>query len=1493
MAAASSYSAARDSAATAFPDTFANAGEAFTAQGSGDPSAVTSPTPIVTIAGFGPAAETPAGGNAINTRQVIPAVAGRVIEVTAEAQLSVLAGGATVTVRPTITSLGGSYTASIGTAAGPSSTFGAVGDILTVTRRFSNVAPAGGTAWIGAPVWLRMGVQAQGSAGSTVRVRRLTVRDVTALVAAEVQATAAASSASAAATSATAAGTSASASQTSATNAATSAGAASTSATNASNSATSAAGSASTATTQATNAANSATAAGGSATAAAGSASTASTQATNAGNSATAAQASRVAAESARDAALGSATAAASSASAAATSATAAGTSASAANTSATNAATSAGAASTSATNASNSATSAAGSASTATTQATNAANSATAAGGSATAAAGSASTASTQATNAGNSATAAAASAVSAASSYNAARDAAATAFPETFTNNGEAFTNAVGGAPASVAAASPIVTIAGFGPANAIAAGGSDTATRQVLAATAGRVIEVTVEAQLAALNAGDTVTIRAALTGLDGSYASLGTATGPTSAFGAVGSIVTVTRRFSNVAPSGGTAWTASSVWLRAGGKAQGSALSTVHIRRVTVRDVTALAAVETSAAAAATSASSASTSATAAGTSATAASTSATNASTSAGAASTSASNAATSATNASNSATTASGHAANASTSATAAAGSATSAGNSATAAAGSATTASTQATNAGNSATAASASATAAASSYNAARDAAANTFPDTFANSGEAFTAQGGGAPSAVVSISPIVTIAGFGPAAEMAANGSVANTRQVIAAVAGRIIEVTAEVQLSVLAGGATVTVRPIITSLDGSYAASIGTAGGPTSAFGAVGDILTVTRRFSNAAPSGGTAWIGSPAWLRMGVQAQGSATSTVRVRRITVRDVTSQAAAETSATAANTSASTATTQAGLAGTSATAAAASATTASTQAGNASTSATAAATSAANASTSAASASASATIAASVGHRALNENGGFDSYPTTPGVPSAFSLWLGSSSALSRVSDGSGGYSVNMTAAAAAELGIYYYTAAGTFTPSTYYVTEIEAELISGAWTGSGLFGDLRNSAITVSYLNNYVTLATAPDASGVTSASKMGRRSWSVLWQTPSDAAISRYLMFLAAHSTLQGSVAAANQIVFHKLIVRAATAQEVAAGVALPALSASVTTLQTASADLYGRTYARWAIGAAVPGATAFIEARAETTPGAAPTSSVAIGARQFAVYNPSGAAWLKALDIQNGSVILSGGLQAGAFIRLGTGAGWPVALRAVDFTAGDGEVVDFGTDLGSLPSLTLSTLNLAPLAAGESYDVRASSLTATGFTMVAKINVPGTPTAFNKTVDTASTAFGSGGRKIDKTADANSTDGNYRITATGTNEHTFYGEAIGGQLQEDTYQDVYSDIEVWAYKGSAWSLITTIPTYTTIDRRTGILTLQTVAVGWSVDDTVQLGDGVKEVGLRHSLTNTYNTMSDFSNLRWTAPGSASGVRSATPSGQKVVVTVRPQ
>ncbi|ABQ68535.1 hypothetical protein Swit_2176 [Rhizorhabdus wittichii RW1] len=85
--------------------------------------------------------------------------------------------------------------------------------------------------------------------------------------------------------------------------------------------------------------------------------------------------------------------------------------------------------------------------------------------------------------------------------------------------------------------------------------------------------------------------------------------------------------------------------------------------------------------------------------------------------------------------------------------------------------------------------------------------------------------------------------------------------------------------------------------------------------------------------------------------------------------------------------------------------------------------------------------------------------------------------------------------------------------------------------------------------------------------------------------------------------------------------------------------------TVTQHTGAIATLDGRTKGFWSITAnAGSGATAFISAQAETSPGVT-TSNVAFGAREVHISNPVGGAWTKVLSISGGNVQIYGNLTA--------------------------------------------------------------------------------------------------------------------------------------------------------------------------------------------------------------------------------------------------------
>lgn len=317
-------------------------------------------------------------------------------------------------------------------------------------------------------------------------------------------------------------------------------------------------------------------------------------------------------------------------------------------------------------------------------------------------------------------------------------------------------------------------------------------------------------------------------------------------------------------------------------------------------------------------------------------------------------------------------------------------------------------------------------------------------------------------------------------------------------------------------------------------------------------------------------------------------------------------------------------------------------------------------------------------------------------------------------------------------------------------------------------------------------------------------------------------------------------------------------------------------------------------ASWAVGVAVPGADAFMEARAQLEDGRS-TSSVALGAKVITLYNQVNQTWVKTLETVNGNAIFYGGLQAGAFIRLGTGQGWPVALKPVNFNLSDGEVCSFGTDLGGLPDISFALNNLAPLNAGETYDIRPVNLTATGFTLYAKINVPAAPS--NQSANTTKANFnvnGYPGIQLYLDAKPEAVDGTYRVQANGVQEHRFIGKQ-GQQQEADSLSYVYVTIQILAYK-NGWQVVAERTVESIVDPyQYASGQFHTTTGPWFIDETIQMGSGVTHVGVTRIGADNGRTgyVSTTGPVDWQSQGAASGVRSATPNGQKTRVTVRPQ
>ena len=196
---------AKRTVANNFPDRFDATGSWFTESATGDPGAIAVPPPsaISNAAGYGYVYTRFNAQGLLFTRGVLAAASGKFYEVEAEVEWTAKGGAETPSLTVGLQGLDAAFANAGGQVQAPLQAVGAVG-VVTMKYRFGYAAPSGGAAWPtpGTSVWLRPYVlfnRKSDNSGpvtaSTARVRRLTVRDVTAVVLAEIQAAAAAASA--------------------------------------------------------------------------------------------------------------------------------------------------------------------------------------------------------------------------------------------------------------------------------------------------------------------------------------------------------------------------------------------------------------------------------------------------------------------------------------------------------------------------------------------------------------------------------------------------------------------------------------------------------------------------------------------------------------------------------------------------------------------------------------------------------------------------------------------------------------------------------------------------------------------------------------------------------------------------------------------------------------------------------------------------------------------------------------------------------------------------------------------------------------------------------------------------------------------------------------------------------------------------------------------------------------------------------------------------
>lgn len=540
-----------------------------------------------------------------------------------------------------------------------------------------------------------------------------------------------------------------------------------------------------------------------------------------------------------------------------------------------------------------------------------------------------------------------------------------------------------------------------------------------------------------------------------------------------------------------------------------------------------------------------------------------------------------------------------------------------------------------------------------------------------------------------------------------------------------------------------------------------------------------------------------------------------------------------------------------------------------------------------ASSASSSAALAQSSAVTSAAFSSSLNNKNAQFANWSAAaPALPNDWVYGVNNEGqTVAKVAGEVAGYAIDLTTPGSRNWEIYTTTPISSVRAG-WYVMELDIDHVSGNWGGAGM------RLVTYDASSNYlgvqtilVSLDKESSAQTILSATPTaGRYKFRKIVNITN--ALTSFVNVAAYGPGFGGGNANPGRVVFRKCGFRLATETEIRDQTVLLPMQSTVAVHTGALATLQGENTAYFQVeGNAGSDAAFFISARARASYGNAPSSSVSMGAREFHVYNQVAGSWRKAMSVVEGNAIFTGGLQAGTFIRLGGGDGWPVALRAKDYTVADGTTVSFGLDLGALPLLDFNPSGLAALAAGEAYQLYADGFTGTGFIARLKIATSGAATTYTLDADTAQ---GTGPtRQIDKASNPDANTGNYAFNVQGSATTLNYYEPEF-QSYISGYGTVYVDI--WVKKAGVW-LKAAYASVFVEGNGSGVSSTS----NWYLNETYQLGTGVQAFGVSvNSFDGSTSAASvqDLQSVMWTTT-SVSGSRTATPSGQLGKVTVRPQ
>lgn len=519
--------------------------------------------------------------------------------------------------------------------------------------------------------------------------------------------------------------------------------------------------------------------------------------------------------------------------------------------------------------------------------------------------------------------------------------------------------------------------------------------------------------------------------------------------------------------------------------------------------------------------------------------------------------------------------------------------------------------------------------------------------------------------------------------------------------------------------------------------------------------------------------GTAFIRPMAFLNFGNDTGSMAVSALYIEDVTesVAAAGSAAAALTSESSASASASAASTSESNAATSEFNASASEAAAAGSASAASSSATVASTQATVATSEAAAAAASATLAAELALDTLTGNPSFAAWADGATAPTGWVTNGNINPYLSRVSGRISPYAAEVDISGLLTNNHHFniLSDVGTVSPSEYLVIDAEVELVAGKLDGVSIWSrPYQADGSTLAGTDFRLMLYGDEDANGnVAGSGVVGRTYRYTALHQHTDANLSRVRVYAMSKYNISGVGPDWDEAVtlkWHRLSIRRATAQEIAAGVALPTLEASVAVNSGAIASIENTAAFYEVVVAAGGGNPAMVQLLAGDG-----GSNVGIVADRIALGNDVDGIVSTVLTIENGQAKLNNALIRGlkVYPRSDSEIALDVLLKPLTFLAADGASVQYqdGDSFGAAPDrIEFDISGLPALTAGDSYNAYATNITATGFdAVVKKITAP---VQTNRT-DTGGTNVGGTPQwQMHKANAADAYDGNYQFQIDG-------------------------------------------------------------------------------------------------------------------------------